>query len=166
MFDSGARRNVIARKLGVSGATVSRICHEAGRSFDRAQQLLELRAEKADLDEMRQRVSKKMLLVADDVLEELDAPYLVYNFGGKDNTYQEHLLDGPPLEARLDAMRAASLAVDKASRIVERMPDDSGQEAAFGVLDSLAAGFDAIAARIRERQAEEAAEGEAGDAEP
>ncbi|TQK19106.1 Homeodomain-like domain-containing protein [Microbacterium sp. SLBN-154] len=152
LFDEGRHRNEIARELGVSGPTVTRVCRDAGREFDRANDILELRAAKVDLDDMRERVAKKMLIVADDTLSDLDAPHLVYNFGGKENTYAEHLLDEAPLAAKLDALRGASLAVDKATRIVERAPTGAGE--ALGILDTLAAGFELAAQQIRAEESE------------
>lgn len=150
LFDAGETRNDIARMVGVSSSTVTTVCRKAGRSFDRAAQLLDLRADETDLTELRQRVTTKMLLVAEDALDNLDGPHLVYNFGGKDNTYIEHLLDEAPLETRLDAMRAASLAVDKAARLIERSNPDL--EVAEGILDSSAAMFEAVAHRLRSRE--------------
>ncbi|WP_454168142.1 hypothetical protein [Microbacterium lacticum] len=151
LFDAGRHRNDIARELGISGPTVTRICRAEGRQFDRAAEALELRAEQVDLEKLRERVAKKMLIVADDTLNDLEAPHLVYNFGGRDNTYQEHLLDEAPLDAKLNAMRTASLAFDKATRIVEK--SDTGLDQAVGVLDSLAIGFELAAAQIRAEDA-------------
>lgn len=155
LFDKKRHRNDIARELGISGLTVTRVCRQAGREFDRANEILELRAAQVDLDELRTKVAKKMLIVADDTLNDLDTPHLIYNFGGRDNTYNEHLLDEAPLDAKLNAMRTASLAFDKATRITERTP--GGLDEAIGLLDTLGEGFRQAAAQIRS---------EAGDGTP
>jgi len=161
LFDEGMTRNAIARELGIAGSTVTRICHEAGRQFDREKATLSLRAAKVDIEEERLLLSKKMMVAAHDMIDALDGPHLVYNFGGKDNDYNEHLLDTAPVETRLSAMRAASLAFDKATRIIERT--NTGLDGAVGVLDTLAAGFAAAAQQYRNEEADGADENEAAD---
>lgn len=150
MFDAGMPRNEIAREVGVSGSTVTTVCRKEGRLFDRSAQLLDLRAVEEDLGELRDLVAKKMLIVANDALDSLDGPHLVFNFGGRDNDYAEHLLDEAPLETKLDAMRAASLAVDKANRIVER--SNPGLEQAAGILGGINAGIEFMTNYMRENQ--------------
>lgn len=150
MFDAGHPRNEIARQIGVSGSTVTTVCRKEGRLFDRSAQLLDLRAIEEDLGELRDLVTKKMLIVANDALDSLDGPHLVFNFGGRDNDYAEHLLDEAPLETKLDAMRAASLAVDKATRIVER--SNPGLEQAAGILGGINASLEFMSNYMRENE--------------
>jgi hypothetical protein len=61
--------------------------------------------------------------------------------------HAEHVLDAAPLTARLDAIRLAGTAFDKATRLVER--SNPGLDEAVGMLDTLAAGFKAAAAELR-----------------
>ncbi len=43
----------------------------------------------------------------------MDKPHLVFNFGGKDNTYEEHLLQSPPTGDLKNLMVSAATAIDK-----------------------------------------------------
>lgn len=117
------------------------------RTKDDADAAVAVRVVKVDLEETRLLLAKKLMVTAHDMLDSLDEPYLVYNFGGRDNSYEEHLLDSAPIEVRLAAVRAAGIAFDKATRLVDR--SNSGLEAAEGVLDTIAAGFAAAAAAYR-----------------
>lgn len=157
----GKTRNAIAREFGVAGGTVTRICSDAGVSFDRSATELAVRARSIDLAEERLLVAQKMLAVASDMLDQLDAPYEVFNFGGKDNTFSSEVLDSAPAEVRRNAVVTAGIAFDKATRVIEK--SDHGLEEAVGTLDVLAAGFKAAAEEIRAREATPA-EGEPDEA--
>ena len=80
---------------------------------------------------------------ANGLLDMLDKPFTVYNFGGKDNTFNSAVLDAPPVEAQKSIITAGAIVFDKLSRIVEK--SDTGLEQAVGVLDTLAEGFRAAA---------------------
>lgn len=152
LFDAGTARNEIARQLRVGVNTVTRVCREEGRTFDRAAALLQLRAAELDLRQARDEVARKLLVVASDTLDTLDGPHLVHNFGGRDNTFNEVLLDEAPIEARLDAARLAGIALDKASRIIERIPDRTALDEAESILDAAANAFRAAAAQLRAQE--------------
>lgn len=139
LYDQGLACNAIARELGVGAATISRWARREGLSFDRTATALAVRARTIDIAESRSLLTQKMLLVAHETLDNLDGPYLVYNFGGSDNTYAEHLLDTPPIEIVRTAQTIAKDAHFTATRFLER--DNGGLDQAFGVLDTLAQGF-------------------------
>lgn len=136
----------IAEKLGVSRSTVSRWAKEEGLAFDRAQTAQAVAAHSIDLAAARTRLAEKMAHRAEQLLDSLDGKYLVFNFGGKDNTYEEHELDKPPVEVVRNAVTTAGIAFDKLSRIVERDPDVTGVQS---VVASLEAGILAAAAHLR-----------------
>lgn len=136
LFGEGLSRNAIARRVGLAGSTVSRICAEERLEFDRTKTALAVRAHQVDLAEARVLLAKKIAVRADELLEDMDAPTLVHNFGGRENTFTEQLIDAPTVEARQRMMTAVGIGFDKITRIVERGSD--GQEAAEGVLDNLA----------------------------
>lgn len=150
-------RNQIARDCGVSTATVSRIAKAAGLEFDRSQTRAATSAREVDLAALRTRLAEKMADRSERMLDRLDSPYLVYNFGGKDNTYEEHTLDSPPVEVERNAVATAGIAFDKLTRIVER--DSSGTDDAVGMLGALADGLRTVADQYR---AEETVPDEAG----
>lgn len=140
-------RNEIARITGIGASTVTRIVKEAGGEFDRAMTKRATEARAVDMAALRLRLAEKMADRSEKMLDRLDDPYLVYNFGGKDNDYNEHTLDRPPVEVERNAVVTAGIAFDKLTRIVEK--SDTGLEQAVGVLDTIAEGFAAAAARYR-----------------
>lgn len=140
--------NAIARELGVAASTISAWAKGAGLTFDRSQTETAVRARTIDLADARTLLAQKMVVAASDLLDTLDGPYLVYNFGGKDNTYQEHLLDSAPVDVVRSAVTTAGIAFDKVTRIVER--DGGGFESAAGVLDQVAGALSAAAEVLRE----------------
>lgn len=141
LFDQGLGCNAIARELGVGAATISRWAEREGLSFDRSAVAIAVRARSIDIAASRTELTQKMLTVAHDALDQLDGPYLVYNFGGKDNTYEEHLLDTPPIEVVRTAQTIAKDAHAVATKTLEQTPE--GTALAESVLDRLEAQLDA-----------------------
>ncbi len=80
-----------------------------------------------------------MLAASEDMLDVIDGPYEVYNFGGKDNTFESRVLDSAPVEVRRNVITTAAITFDKLTRIVEK--SDTGLEQAAGVLDQIADGL-------------------------
>lgn len=140
----GMGRNAIAAELGLGNSTVTRIAKALGLDFSRAQTAVAVHARSIDLAAGRQRLAEKMLGRAEKMLDELDGPYLVYAFGGKENVYSEHELERPPVEVQRTAVTTAGVAFDKVTKYLEK--DTSGVETAHSLLDTLAAGFSAAAA--------------------
>lgn len=144
---SGRSCNAIARELGCAASTVSRWAKGEGLTFDRSKTADAVKAHTVDLAAGRIRLAEKMLAASEDMLDTIDGPYEVYNFGGKDNTFESRLLDSAPVEVRRNVITTAGITFDKLSRIVER--SDTGLDEAVGVIDTLAAGFTAVAERLR-----------------
>ncbi|MBO1739680.1 helix-turn-helix domain-containing protein [Leifsonia sp. TF02-11] len=119
LFDQGLGCNAIARELGVAPSTVSKWAKDTKRVFDRTQTAAAVKAHTVDLAAGRIRLAEKMLNAAEAMIDAIDDPYLVYNFGGKDNTYNETLLDSAPVEVRRNIITTAGITFDKLSRIVE-----------------------------------------------
>lgn len=141
---AGMGRNAIASELGLGTSTITRIAKALGLDFSRAQTAVAVQARSIDLAAGRQRLVEKMLGRAEKMLDDLDGPYLVYAFGGRDNTYSEELLEKPPVEVQRTAVTTAGVAFDKVTKYLEK--DTSGVETAHSLLDTLAAGFAAAAA--------------------
>ena len=118
--------NAIAKQLGVSQSTVSRWAKADGLSFDRSKTAEAVSAKSIDLAAGRQELAELMLTESKAMLKKLNDPYLVFNFGGKDNSYEEHTLDSAPVEVRRNAITMAGITFDKLTRIVEKEPDGSG----------------------------------------
>lgn len=147
LFDAGRSCRSIAAELGVAPSTVSRWARGEGLAFDRSQTAMAVRAHTIDLAEARVELAQKLMLSSFDALDELDGPYLVYNFGGRENVYTEHTLDSAPVDARVKVHALAKQAFDASSRIVERQP--GGTEAAIGVLGEFAGALAIAAEQLR-----------------
>lgn len=139
----GLARNEIARRVHISAGSVTNICRDAGLTFDRSETKQATEARAVDLAAGRIRLAEKMLAASEGMLDVIDGPYEVYNFGGKDNTFESRVLDSAPVEVRRNIITTAGITFDKLTRIVEK--SDTGLEQAVGVLDTLAEGFRAAA---------------------
>lgn len=115
----GVGRNDIARLTGTSTSTVSRLVKESGASFDTTQTEVATRNRLADLAEMRSRLAVKLVAKAHDLVDDMDVEFLAYNFGGKDNTYEEHLLPKPPTASLRDLMQSATVAAKTSMEITK-----------------------------------------------
>jgi hypothetical protein len=114
---------------------VSRWAKGAGVKFDRAQTAAAVKAHTVDLAAGRIRLAEKMLAASESMLDRIDAPYLVYAFGGKDNEYNEHQLESAPVEVRRNVITTAGITFDKLTRIVEN--DGAGADDAKSMLAQL-----------------------------
>ncbi|SDT22392.1 helix-turn-helix domain-containing protein [Microterricola viridarii] len=139
-------RNEIARQAGVSPSSVSKVCAADDRTFDRTQTKDATRAKQVDLAEARMNLAHRMNAAANEMLDMLDKPFTVFNFGGKDNTFASEVLDSVPVDARRTII-TSSILFDKISRIVEK--DNGGLEQTVGVLDALAGNLTAAAELLR-----------------
>jgi AraC-like DNA-binding protein len=113
-------RNQIARQLGRSTHTVTKLARELGLSFDRANNpgLQEATAARmADGRARRTQLALQLLEDAERLRQQLFTPTMAYNFGGKDNTYNEHQLNQPSFRDQQYLMHAIGIAVDRAVRL-------------------------------------------------
>lgn len=149
LHGEGHSRNDIARMTGISNDVVSRTVRAAGKTFDRAGEVAAATAARqADNRAKRAQLAADLLDDAQKLRKQLWLPTLVYNFGGKDNTYRQHVLKSAPVEVRRNAVVTAGITFDKLTRIVER--ESGGTESALGLLDHAAAAFAAAAGVLRD----------------
>lgn len=137
--DGKKTRNALAREFSVAGETVTRICAEVGITFDRTMTETAVRAHSIDVTKDRLLLVQEMLAEAREQMDLVNAPFLVWSFGGMDGNIHSHLLDSAPLSERNMAMRSAATAFDKATKVLERSTE--GLSDAHSLLDSLATGF-------------------------
>ncbi|MGW6481308.1 helix-turn-helix domain-containing protein [Streptomyces sp. NPDC055059] len=137
-------RNEIARSLGRAQRTISLICAEEGLVFDVTMTEEATRHRMANLAERRALLAEALQGDAERLTEQMWQPAKVYNFGGKDNTYEERDVDEPPTMDKKALMIAASAAIDRSLKLV---PPESttGEGAARSVLGELAAAFQQVA---------------------
>lgn len=82
----------------------------------------------------RAELSQRLLDEARRALDDMHRPAKIYNFGGKDNTYNERTVDEPPVGDRRQLATIAAITLDK-----HRMLDgyDTDRAAASAVDDWL-----------------------------
>lgn len=140
----GVGRNEIARRLGVSAGSVT--LYAPAGSFDRTETIAATKARHADMAQRRAKLAADLLQDAERLREQIWQPALVYNFGGKDNDYNEHHLDEQPVDAKRALMQTVSTAVAAHVRLVDH-DGDGGLDEAKSVLDGF---MDAVARRAAE----------------
>jgi hypothetical protein len=125
----GHGRNAISRQTGIHSRRVSAIAAELGLSFVRggARTAAATEARKADAATRRSEIEAAALDAAQRLLGQMFDRALVYNFGGKDNTYEQTTLDEPPfadkraIATSVQALMATALKIaehDKADQTV------------------------------------------------
>jgi hypothetical protein len=108
----GLGRNEISRRTGIHNKRVSAIAAELGLTFSRAgATATATAAKKADAASRRARLQVESLAAAEKLLGQMFAPTKVYNFGGKDNDYNEvEHLEPPFADKRAIATALQALA--------------------------------------------------------
>lgn len=155
LHERGLSCNEIARLLGRSASTVSRLAREDGLSFERGEQTeAAARAKRADAAEKRARLQDLLLDDALRLREQLWQRAKVYNFGGKDNTYAEEWLEQPDFAGQATILRAVGIAIDKAIKLAEQDRATSGDADADGSL--LADVVDALRAKYADEEGDDA----------
>lgn len=90
----------IAKTVGRSNDTISRIAKAMGHTFGESNLARAHAARSAYSADRRAALAAKATERAGEMLERMAGRYLVFNFGGRDNTYEEHELAQPPTEAQ------------------------------------------------------------------
>lgn len=141
---AGLARNEIARQLQVSATTVTK--YAPAGSFDRAATQKAVRAHSVDMAARRAALAEQLLRDAERLRAQIWQPALVYNFGGKDNTYEEHTLQEQPVDGKRALMQTVATAMTTHLRLVDH-DSDGGLDEARSVLDGF---MDAVARRAAE----------------
>jgi len=83
------------------------------------------------IDNASRRTELAALLLdrAQEALLDMHEPALVYNFGGRDNTYAEKLLSRPDFGSRLNLMKTAAQAI-ASHKVLDQYDSDAAQAAA------------------------------------
>jgi dsDNA-specific endonuclease/ATPase MutS2 len=104
---AGKSRNAIAAEAGVSPSTVTKVAKEIGHRFAQSNLAHAHEARSAYSAERRAEIAARLTVEVEQLLDQLHGEYLVFNFGGRDNTYEEHELVEPPVEAKRMLIQAA-----------------------------------------------------------
>lgn len=118
-------------------SSVKRRLDRLGIHGDRTQTAAATQAKVIDAKARRAALELELLEDAEELRRRMFAPTKVYNFGGKDNTYNEREVDEPPHADKLKLMQAATLAVDRSLKIATH-DADTGVAEAVGALDQIA----------------------------
>lgn len=129
LHGEGHGRNEIARRVGRGPRVVSVHCARMGLVFDTAGTEAATAARNAQLAEKRSILADAL---TDDALRlsaQVWEPTVVYNFGGKDNTYEYKAVDEPPPADKRALMTAATAAAAQSLRLVPPETETEGMAA-------------------------------------
>lgn len=112
LHGEGLCRKEIAEELGADAGLVGEICQSLGLIFRDSTDRKNAGARLEQAAEQRARIMKKMNDAAEKMLGLIDQPVIAFNFGGRDNTYNEHELTEPTIADKLKLMQAAKVGVD------------------------------------------------------
>ena len=121
----GQSLRTIATEMRWAKQTISKRAIEHGLSFDRSRTAAATQARVIDAKAKRAELALALLEDADRLRAQLWAPSLVFNFGGRDNTYEEHTLDKPTYADQLKIMQALGAGIDRHIKLVQVDTDNS-----------------------------------------
>jgi hypothetical protein len=147
---AGRSLNSLAKALGRPYTTVRRAALGLGLAWDRSKTAAAVAAHQVDMAARRTALAANLLADAERVREQLWTPTMVYNFGGKDNDYNEREFPEAPADIKRTLMQTATAAVTAHLRLVDYAARDSHDEAGEIVLS-----FDVA---VRQAYAEQQAE--------
>jgi ribosomal protein L17 len=137
---AGLPRNAIAREIGRSGSTVSKIADSLGLTFDRAETTaVATAARSADLAARRIAFADRLHDIAEREADKLSAPTLYWAWGGKDHKYAERLQSEPSPTDRRAIMSTLATALDRSLKLVP--PKDDAAAESRSVIGDLMAGL-------------------------
>lgn len=135
----------------MSVGSVTNIAREndVTEAFDRSTTERATRAKVADQRAQRAVTSQRFLDEANALLDEVHRPHIVFNIGGRDNVYTEHLMAEPPTADKRNLIVSAATAFDKHLK-ADLHDSDAGAEGAKSVLGALGAALQVAAGELGE----------------
>ncbi|WP_328545474.1 hypothetical protein [Streptomyces europaeiscabiei] len=140
----GYGRNRIARELGFPPVQISRTAEVLGLTFDRSQIEAATRARLADLAERRAMLAEDLQEDAEKLRAQMWETTVVYSFGGKENSYEDHEFDEAPAAEKRALMATAGMAIDRSLKLAP-VHEADGADTERSMLGDLAAGIAALA---------------------
>ncbi len=141
----GKGRNQIMRETGIHARRVSAIAAELGLSFARrGATAIATEAKKADAAARRSRIESAALESAEKLLQQMWQPSKVFNFGGRENDYNEVQHTEPPFADKRAIAASIQALTQTAIRIAE-----------YDRADAATSGVDAWLAHMTDAGAEE-----------
>lgn len=133
---AGTTRNDIARDLGRSPASVSKVCADLGLTFDRTAVQAATEARKADAASRRAILELDLLDDAARLRKQLWQSARYIDHGGKDYDRVEWTQDEPTAVDKLKLMQAVGVAIDRSLKLAEH-DSDQGVDQAKSMLGDL-----------------------------
>lgn len=148
LLEAGQSHAEIARTVGRATGTIANIAKSIGWSGDQSRALRVRKANEnrsAYSADRRAELAARATERAQEMLERWEAPYLVFNFGGRDNDYNEHQLAEAPIEAK---RAMAQTFRDLMRTVIEIDRHDNRQDEGLSAVDEWLRGIvgDAVAA--------------------
>lgn len=133
---------VIAKRHGLSPSTLSRLAQAEGlRTAHRPQTEAAIAAASMDYAARRARLRLRLMDKAEGIVEQLDKPLTVWNFGGSRNTYAQKRLPRPDVASQRSIVATVGILIDKMHALDEaELAAGRGQHAG-GLLDSIEVGL-------------------------
>lgn len=147
---AGAARNDIAREIGRSPSTVSKLAKELGLSFDRTKTAVATAAKVNDAKARRAQLQLDLLGDAERLRRQLWEECEYIDHGGKDFNEARWTQPEPSSADKLKLMQAAKLALDGSLRLDQH--DGDGSNETVGSL--LGALFDNLVSEHGEKPAD------------
>lgn len=144
---AGESLGATARAIGRPISTVRDAAKRAGLSWDRSKTAAAVKAHTVDMAKRRNALAEQLLADAERIREQLWKPTTVYNFGGKDNDYNEREFPEAPADVKRTLMQTATTAVNAHLRLVDYAARDSHDDARDIVLSFDVAVRDAYSAQ-------------------
>jgi hypothetical protein len=142
----------MAAELDRHRSSVARRMRHLGIIVDRTATLAATTANVTDARSRRAALELALLEDAERLRRQLFAPTVVFNFGGKDNTYEERTLAQPPHADQLKIVQAAGAAIDRSIKIAVH-DADGGIVDALSMLDGIANAITAAADTLPDQDA-------------
>jgi len=125
-------------RLGWSRGSIGTHAKALGLTWDRSQTKAATGARVADNRAIRSLIESRLYVETNEDLDRKHQPFLAFNFGGKDNTYEEHWLPCPPTADLRNLTQSATISLAHALKIAVH-DSDSSHDDAKSMLTSLAA---------------------------
>jgi DNA-binding CsgD family transcriptional regulator len=135
LLAEGKSYREIAETVGRSHGTIGKIARTIGHHSGQTNLARAHEARSAYCAERRAVLAARFTEECERLLDELRAPYVAFNFGGKDNTYAEHELAEPDVQAKRLLIQAAREAMRTVLDIDRH--DNRAEEGAAAVDDWL-----------------------------
>ncbi len=135
----------IANQTGVSVGTVRAVA--ARNNVDTSDRVAHVEQaatmNKARGAERRNALIERLYAQADRLMDQMDQPTLVYSFGGKENTYNEHTITEPTFADKRNIMQSVGIALQRANDLELRNSEGDSIENARGLIHRLVVGIEA-----------------------